>query len=827
MTKVVGTRVPTCPALMLLHHTNSSVAEYRKSALRHMINAARVLIPRLWKTKQAPTVKDWILEVDKIKEMEELTAAVQDKEEETRMVWTSCLYFVTCEFPSIVTSKYERLPLKCLVLKMLNIHHSQDGTNPTSKEQMLDDSPGVRSSSWLIEKRNYSDQIYINAARIFQGIHLKKPPDRKLVSYGNDSGLPLPVFKDERTQHWSYELAFNALKYQDLLETILLISGFYQSQPLPDEVTSLLVVMLYDFQDRKFQPRYISNKDEVIEVVREIETSLNSFRTKLAAAIAKCRIKYAAPTIEYILPETVRKQEQRASTVPLYAWINIASISTTEVFNTLKAEGFSNADSPLDLDGYMYCVDKHCQDLLVFPPHLKEKLTDLKLFRDYKLIIQDRTHALAAQSVKVLHNMDGDIIVGNPCSGFTIAHLSILTHHCACSVYVCGVKSESRDEELEALFTNMGCKNIKLLKESFTDLDPSDVRLQKAKLILLLPQCSGSGVSNPVEYILNEHGDTSLLQDLSQGSVSADRLNALVKQQVSELNHAMKFSKVQTIVYCTCSVYQEENENVVNQALHFMMEGTKGQPYKLGPPAFPFYSPTETEQTSQKFIKIEPSEICNGCFLAVLTREKDVLESISPQDVLARAALKGLLNGIGTPKSPRKDEKKKKAKTNIHKTAQSASKINDFLNRENTMSPKAQSPRYDQLSFLMSTNYSKTPQIRKPPKPGDMATMSPRVKNPNSFCLPFRDLNRQARPKPEEKIVLKPVQIILPPVSVPFPYSSSPSVKIRSPVHYYHQRWHSGVRNSPQNAFIPALCVVSKSKDSVPITAVRHPKPWH
>lgn len=62
------------------------------------------------------------------------------------------------------------------------------------------------------EKVNYPDQVFFNAARIFQHIYRKKPPDKILVSYGSDSGMPLPDFKDERYQRWSYELAFNALK---------------------------------------------------------------------------------------------------------------------------------------------------------------------------------------------------------------------------------------------------------------------------------------------------------------------------------------------------------------------------------------------------------------------------------------------------------------------------------------------------------------------------------------------------------------------------------------------------------------------------------------
>lgn len=38
-----------------------------------------------------------------------------------------------------------------------------------------------------------------------------------------------------------------------------------------DELTSLVVVMLYDFQDRKFQARQISDEEEPIAEVREVE----------------------------------------------------------------------------------------------------------------------------------------------------------------------------------------------------------------------------------------------------------------------------------------------------------------------------------------------------------------------------------------------------------------------------------------------------------------------------------------------------------------------------------------------------------------------------
>lgn len=50
--------------------------------------------------------------------------------------------------------------------------------------------------------------------------------------------------------------------------------------------------------------------------------------------------------------------------------------------------------------------------------------------------------------------------------------------------------------------------DIELLREDFTSVEPTAHKLQKVKVILLLPRCSGLGVSNPIEFILNEHEGT-------------------------------------------------------------------------------------------------------------------------------------------------------------------------------------------------------------------------------------------------------------------------------------------------------------------------------
>ena len=46
------------------------------------------------------------------------------------------------------------------------------------------------------------------------------------------------------------------------------------------------------------------------------------YKTKLAASLARFRIKHNLLSIECILPESVKMKQERSSSLPLYAWVN-------------------------------------------------------------------------------------------------------------------------------------------------------------------------------------------------------------------------------------------------------------------------------------------------------------------------------------------------------------------------------------------------------------------------------------------------------------------------------------------------------------------------
>ncbi|XP_063045420.1 putative methyltransferase NSUN7 [Engraulis encrasicolus] len=508
-------------------------------------------------------------------------------------------------------------------------------------------------------QRGFPDRVYHMAAAIFQRSHVEKPPHLRLISFGKRSsnGNPLPGGgKDDWTQRSAYDLAFNTLKYQELLEDMMIDSCFYLSQPMPDDLMSLVAVMLYDFQDRKFLPREwpASGNEEKKADVRKVEDYLLKFKTKLAASLARCRIKHDLLTIDRMLPDTVRTSQERASSQPLYAWVNTLKTSLEEVLDLLTSEGFTQVKSPKQLEGLTFCRDAHCQDLLVFPSEQKPELYRTKLLSQHKLVLQDKSCCVGPWLAGNLLGAEGDILVAGATSITTVAHVaaiaagkappgpgsnkrsggSVTSGLCkgsnanassSCKVFVCiGDLNAGKRVELQETLNDLGCKNVKLLPEAFQALDVSESYLQKVQLVLLTPQCSLSAVCNPVHYLLQENGDTELLQDLSHGSIAQEKMAALVAHQSKELKHALRIPRVQSVVYCTCSVYPEENEELVRRVL------ARG--------------PTDEEQQDTPPFKPNSAVLSQQ-----LSMESEVVASAA--EVLARAAAKGLLEGIQTSTS--------------------------------------------------------------------------------------------------------------------------------------------------------------------------------
>ncbi|XP_049609094.1 putative methyltransferase NSUN7 [Syngnathus scovelli] len=641
----------------------------------------------------------------------------------------------------------------------------------------------------------FPDSVYLLASVIFQNSHHEKPACHQLVKYGEGRGLPLPQVKDEMLRP-AYELAFNTLRYQELLEDVITDGGAFISHPIPDDQMSLFAVMLYDFQDRKFFPKDHKIEDSIQEV-RDVQSYLIRCKTKLEASLARYRIKHDLSSLDCILPESVKVKQERSNRLPLYAWVNALRSSLDEVQSVLMRAGLSQMNSVRQLEGQTFCQDPDCEDLLVFPARTKARLDSTTLLHNRKLIIQDKSCSLASNMAVSLLPRDGDILIVGRFSGLTISHMASLIKEkhkvngdksrvLAC---VSGLTDAQR-EAMQQVIVHMNCKNVKLINEGFQSLTSGDKRLAKVRLILLTPNCSLSAVSNPLEFILQENRDTVLLQDLSQGCVAQSRLEALIAQQREDIDHALKFPKVLAVVYATCSSYPQENEEVVTRAIQ-QANVMAQQEWRLGKNELSQAlncSPDhaggrERKKESNCFFRVKPSELSNGCFLAILIRDVKIKSSQpelvakeGSQPVQAKVSANRKSERVKSNQPTRKKQRGQAIRptkvTFAKKTEHQVSEKKRHLPRGTPPKPRletSQNSILDSHCTLENSN-SGTLNPKRNPKihiitPGfNTVTSTSKLRPVPPLITPTKFA---ARLQKVQQLVLKPAVIVLPPQHLP------------------------------------------------------------
>ena len=109
-----------------------------------------------------------------------------------------------------------------------------------------------------------------------------------------------------------------------------------------------------------------------------------------------------------------------------------------------------------------------------------------------------------------------------------------------------------RVERLKYNIQLQGCKGVSIINRDARDLDD----FLKFDKILLDAPCSGSGTI----YSGNKNLDKSFTREL---------INKSVKTQIALIKKAINLLKPGgELVYSTCSILKEENENIINSVLH-------------------------------------------------------------------------------------------------------------------------------------------------------------------------------------------------------------------------------------------------------------------
>lgn len=347
--------------------------------------------------------------------------------------------------------------------------------------------------------------------------------------------------------------------------------------------------------------------------------------------------------LEQVMDETPTSREaglQAAASFPRYVRINTCRSSMEDVVNQIRGLNVNSNDSE-DLDIY---IDPHVPDLLVLPPHSTENL--LKQLGSgngvNSVVLQDKSSCFSALCMahgfhdRATQPKREDYLDACAAPGNKTSHLSallLLKQKEAKSSIEIKVHAFDRDEERKKLLkrrlnqlivTSGSGFSVEATLQDFLQVSPEEY--PSVKCIMLDPTCSGSGIFTA----LDERTD----QD-------EKRIRSLSSFQLKMLEHATSFPNVDRIVYSTCSVHVEENEQVVSRLLK-----TRRDDWEVVSPLCLdswnrrglYFGDQEgwTQEEADAMIRASYEDETNGFFVCCLQRKSNQLRANQPTGAFSK-----------------------------------------------------------------------------------------------------------------------------------------------------------------------------------------------
>ncbi|OQS00613.1 hypothetical protein ACHHYP_03255 [Achlya hypogyna] len=405
--------------------------------------------------------------------------------------------------------------------------------------------------------------LYAEAAGVLEGL------------FRHSGGLKSLTYADKiKSKRNCFALVCQTLRYKPLLDQLVaavpelskVVKKTAPKKDAPKKDTgnkpsslqmALYYIAIYDL---------MFGKDKKIQGGGFVKKTVLSHHNALKQALVRLKVKAKVATDEELLPEENRMSESQR--LPRYARIN--TLKVTEPIHDVAA-----VRAALRLpDDVSFELDAHVRDLIVFPPgtelHTHESVVS------GRLILQDKASCFSAFVLQGERGSDdlGDVIDACAAPGNKTSHAAMLvarkTSTRPIKVFAFD-RSATRLDLLKRRMKGAGADGVvEACLQSFLDVDVHDPKYAHVTSILLDPSCSGSGMSNRLDHLLELASMKQGFEDEYEASDASDvqaRLQSLADFQLEALRKAFSFPHVQRVAYSTCSIFEKENEEVVVAAL--------------------------------------------------------------------------------------------------------------------------------------------------------------------------------------------------------------------------------------------------------------------
>ncbi|CAJ1085562.1 probable 28S rRNA (cytosine-C(5))-methyltransferase [Xyrichtys novacula] len=279
------------------------------------------------------------------------------------------------------------------------------------------------------------------------------------------------------------------------------------------------------------------------------KTVMMKHRSRLQAALARKKVKQRVSKNEDLLPSSALRPA--GELLPRYVRVNTLKTTVEDTVDYLKRDGFSYLGQASKLDDLTlkkrdFVRDMYLPELLVFSP--KTDFHEHFLYKAGHIILQDKASCLPAYLLNPppgSHVIDACAAPGNKTS-----HLAAIMKNKG-RLFAFDLDAK-RLATMSTLQLRAGVTIHQLAHQDFLKLNPDSSQFKDVEYILLDPSCSGSGM------VCLQDDDSTADQEKNQM-----RLASLASFQLRCLNHGLKFPSLKRLVYSTCSVHRQENEDVV------------------------------------------------------------------------------------------------------------------------------------------------------------------------------------------------------------------------------------------------------------------------
>ena len=300
-----------------------------------------------------------------------------------------------------------------------------------------------------------------------------------------------------------------------------------------------------------------------------------------------------------------------SKTFPRYLRVNTLKLSVDEAYAKLAAQYGSDQVKR----------NKFLDDVLELPPTIR--LYDHEMIRGGSLIQQGLSSCMPVHALKPLLRtwtlLDACSAPGNKTTQLA-AHLAG-TEDPSSGALGQIFAFDLDPKRFQRLYKNVKhCGAEKIVRpelRDFLSVDPlKETKFAEVRAILLDPSCSGSGtIHSRGDFLL---GNTPSAWN-EQTEADKRRIDTLAAFQEKCLRHALKFPKVERVVYSTCSIHVRENETVVAsvlaeaERLGFKLEKALPDWPRRG---FPLFDDCEN------LVRVNPNkDKTDGFFLALFVRD--------------------------------------------------------------------------------------------------------------------------------------------------------------------------------------------------------------